>query len=251
MTVLRYYRSMILPTPALLHGFLGFSRRGPIVYFRGVAQALRQAGIVPLVPEVPAAGTVAERAEALARQLFRSDSSTFALVAHSMGGLDARHLIAYLDPDRRVKSLVTVGTPHRGTPVATAILDSRGLAVALIRRIGKPGLRDLTPEVREAEQIPDRADVRYTSYAGCRPLAELPLWLQPFARVIPTANDGLVPVDSARWGEFHGVLRTDHVEFVGWSLGLPSTRVARPFDHLSFWIRAVAEAMQAAQGKTD
>lgn len=242
---------MILPTPALLHGFLGFSRRGPIVYFRGIAQALRQAGIVPLVPEVPAAGIVAERAEALARQLFRSDSSTFALVAHSMGGLDARHLIAYLDPDRRVKSLVTVATPHRGTPVATAILESHGLVGTLIRRIGKPGLRDLTAEVREAEQIPDRADVRYASYAGCRPPAELPIWLRPFARAIPTDNDGLVPVASARWGEFRGILRTDHVELLGWSLGLPSIRAARPFDHLSFWMRAVAEAMQAAQVKTD
>lgn len=240
---------MIVPTPVLLHGFLGFSRRGPIVYFRGVAQALRQAGIVPLVTEVPAAGTVTERAEALAKQLFRSDASTFALVAHSMGGLDARYLIARLDPDRRVKSLVTVGTPHRGTPVATTILNSRALVPALIRRIGNPGLRDLTPEAREAEQIPDRPDVGYASYAGCRPLAELPLWLQPLGRAIPTDNDGLVPVASARWGEFRGILRTDHVESVGWSLGLPSTRAARPFDHLSFWRRAVTEALEMAHGK--
>jgi triacylglycerol lipase len=194
---------------------------------------------------------VAERAEALARQLFHGDTSSFALVAHSMGGLDARYLIAYLDPDRRVKSLVTVGTPHCGTPVATAIQNSRASVPALIRRIGNPGLRELTPEVREAEQIPDRADVHYASYAGCRPLAELPICLAPFARFIPTDNDGLVPVDSARWGEFRGVLRTDHVEFLGWNLGLPSTRAARPFNHLPFWMRAVAEAMQAALGKND
>lgn len=206
--------------------------------------------MVPLVPEVPGAGTVTERAEALARQLFRNNTATFALVAHSMGGLDARYLIAYLDPDHRVKSLLTVGTPHRGTPAASAILNSRALFPTLIQRIGKPGLRELTPELRAAEQIPDRADVHYASYAGCRPLAELPLWLQPVGRLIPTDNDGVVPVDSARWGEFRGILRTDHVEFVGWSLGFPNTRAARPFDHLSFWKRAVAEAIQAARGKT-
>jgi len=74
----------------------------------------------------------------------------FALVAHSMGGLDARHLIARLDPDRRVKSLVTVGTPHLGTPLASWLLDSRRLVPAVIRRIGNPGLRELTPEVRAA-----------------------------------------------------------------------------------------------------
>jgi triacylglycerol lipase len=240
---------MAFPAPALLHGYLGFSYRGPIAYFRGVERILRRAGIVPLVPEVPAAGTIAERAEALARQLFRSGVPAFALVAHSMGGLDARHLIARLDPDRRVKSLVTVGTPHRGTPLASWLLDSRQLVPAVIRRIGNPGLRELTPEVRAAEPIPDRADVAYSSYAGCRPLGELPCWLRPFARVISKDNDGLVPVESARWGEFRGILRTDHFECVGWSLGWPSTRTARPFDHLGLWTRAVDEAVAAAQGK--
>lgn len=38
--------------------------------------ALRQARIAPLVPEVPPAGKVAERAEALASQLFRMDTSS-------------------------------------------------------------------------------------------------------------------------------------------------------------------------------
>ena len=59
---------MVRPTLVLLYGFLGFSRRGPIEYFRGVEQALRQTHIVPLIPEVPPAGTVAERAEAIASQ---------------------------------------------------------------------------------------------------------------------------------------------------------------------------------------
>ena len=107
---------MASPTLALLHGFLGFSRRGPIEYFRGVKEALRKMHIVPLIPEVPSAGTIAERAEVLAHKLFRNNAPAFALVAHSMGGLDARYLITHLDPDRRVKSLLTVSTPHRGSP---------------------------------------------------------------------------------------------------------------------------------------
>lgn len=238
---------MTPPTPVLLHGFLGFARLGPIAYFRGVAAALRRSGTVPLVPEVSAGGSVAERAESLARQLFASGGRAFALVAHSMGGLDARHLIAHLDPDRRVKSLVTVATPHRGTPVATEIMDAKGLFPALVRRIAVRGLRDLTPEMRAAAPIPDRPDVAYISYGTCRPLDELPLIFKPLGKTIPGDNDGFVPVDSARWGIFRGVLRTDHFESVGWSLGLPDKKVARPFDHLAFWERAVAEAVEAAQ----
>lgn len=243
------YGFMVRPVLVLLYGFLGFSRHGPIEYFRGMKQALNQAHIAPLIPEVPSAGTVAERAEALANQLFHSDASSFALVAHSMGGLDARHLITYLDPDRRVKSLLTVATPHRGTLVATWLLESPGLIPAWIRHIGRPGLDDLTPEARAAMPIPDRLDVAYSSYAGYRPLNELPLWLRPFGRIVSGPSDGLVRVDSAQWGRFRGIMRTDHFEFVGWSLALPNSQAKRPFDHLHFWKQAAAEAMTAAENK--
>lgn len=239
---------MTSPQVVLLHGFGGFVHYGPIAYFRSVADALRQAGFPPLVTSVPSAGTIAERAEALARQLFCTDISTFSLVAHSMGGLDARYLITHLDADHRVRSLVTVATPHRGTSVATWILESGALVPGLIRRLGSSALRDLTPSARAANPIPDRPDVAYASYACYRPVTELPLWLRPFGRVIPDDNDGLVPVDSARWGTFHGILRTDHVEVVGWSLGLPNRSKSRPFNHLPFWMRAVSDATKAAGG---
>lgn len=230
----------------LLHGFLGFVRCGPISYFRGVANALRESGPAPLLPHVPATGIIAERAEALARQLFRTDKSAFALVAHSMGGLDARYLIAHLDPDHRVRSLVTVASPHRGTSVAAWVLESALPVPCLIRRAGVHALRELTPSARAADPIPDRADVAYASYACCRPIPELPLWLRHFGRMIPDDNDGLVPVDSARWGTFCGTMRADHFEVAGWSLGLPNHREARPFDHLAFWKRAASVAMRAA-----
>src|SRR5690349_6930784 len=131
---------MARPVVALLHGFLGFVRWGPCEYFRGVNQALHQANIDHLMPEVPGAGTVAERAEVLARKLFRTDIPIFGLVGHSMGGLDARYVITRLDPDRRIKSLITVSTPHRGSPLALWFLESHGLFQAYIRHIGQPGL---------------------------------------------------------------------------------------------------------------
>lgn len=42
----------------------------------------------------------------------------FHVVGHSMGGLIARTYIQHHGGDRRVKSLVTLGTPHHGTPTA-------------------------------------------------------------------------------------------------------------------------------------
>lgn len=241
---------MARPTLALLHGFLGFSRRGPIEQFRGVERALTRTHMRPLIPEVPSAGTIGDRAEALALKLFHSDTPTFALVAHSMGGLDARYLITHLDPDRRVKSLVTVSTPHRGSYLAQWFLEAKGPFPAWIRHIGNPALSELTPEARKAMPIPDRPDVVYSSYASCRPPDELPFLLQPCARVIPGDNDGMVPVSSAPWGKFCGTLRADHIELLGWSLALPNSRCERPFDHLRFWKKVAAEAIAAAEDKT-
>lgn len=238
------------PALALLHGFLGFSHRGPIEYFRGVKETLREMHITPLIPEVPSTGTIAERAETLASKLFCGNAPAFALVAHSMGGLDARHLITYLDPDHRIKSLLTVSTPHRGSPLAAWMLESRGPIPVWFRHIGRPALDELTPKACAAMSIPDREDVDYSSYASCRPAGELPFWLTPYGRVIPEDNDGMVSVSSAQWGKFRGIMHADHLELLGWSLGLPDNQSARPFDHLRFWTRAATEAMAAAENKT-
>jgi triacylglycerol lipase len=240
---------MASPTLVLIHGFLGFSRWGPIEYFRGVRKMLLRSGIRPLIPNLPPAGSIAVRAEALARVLFSTDASAFALVGHSMGGLDARYLITHLDRDKRVKSLLTVATPHRGTPLATWFLKACGPIPTCIRYIGRPGLCELTPEARAAMPILDRDDVDYASYASCRGLDELPFWLRPYGRVIPEDNDGMVPVDSTKWGQFRGIMQADHLELIGWSIDLPDARSKRPFDHLAFWREAASVVIAGAANK--
>jgi triacylglycerol lipase len=240
---------MASPTLVLIHGFLGFSRWGPIEYFRGVRKMLLRSGIRPLIPNLPPAGSIAVRAEALARVLFSTYASAFALVGHSMGGLDARYLITHLDRDKRVKSLLTVATPHRGTPLATWFLKACGPIPTCIRYIGRPGLCELTPEARAAMPILDRDDVDYASYASCRGLDELPFWLRPYGRVIPEDNDGMVPVDSTKWGQFRGIMQADHLELIGWSIDLPDARSKRPFDHLAFWSEAAAVVIAGAANK--
>lgn len=241
---------MVAPTLVLVHGFLGFSHWGPIEYFRGVRKMLLRAGIHPLIPQVPSAGSIAMRAEVLARKLFLTDAPAFALVGHSMGGLDARYLITHLDPDRRVKSLLTIATPHLGTPLATWFLEASRPIPALVRYIGRPGLSELTPDARAVMPIPNREDVDYCSYAGCRTLDELPFWLRHCGGLIPEDNDGMVPVSSAKWGQFRGTVHADHLELVGWSIRLPDARSDRPLNHLAFWSEVATVALAGAQDKT-
>jgi pimeloyl-ACP methyl ester carboxylesterase len=48
----------------------------------------------------------------------RYDLDRFHIVGHSKGGLLGRHYVQHHGGHRRVKSLITLGTPHHGTPTA-------------------------------------------------------------------------------------------------------------------------------------
>ena len=63
-------------------------------------------------------GSISSRAEALHSQLREKVKGRgLNLLAHSMGGLDCRHLISHIKPQEYAPlSLMSVSTPHRGSP---------------------------------------------------------------------------------------------------------------------------------------
>jgi pimeloyl-ACP methyl ester carboxylesterase len=64
-------------------------------------------------------GPLAEHiAEKIERICARTGLESFHVVGHSKGGLIAREYVQHFGGDRRVKSLMTLGTPHHGTPTA-------------------------------------------------------------------------------------------------------------------------------------
>lgn len=67
---------------------------------------------------VRSTGSVSSRAEALDEQLRKKAVARGVnFLAHSMGGLDCRHLITHVKPqDYTPLSLTTIATPHRGSP---------------------------------------------------------------------------------------------------------------------------------------
>jgi len=141
-----------------------------------------------------------------------------------------------------------VATPHRGTVLADWALTGDGPLPFVARRWLRPAVADMRPAAcaRFNREVPDRDDVRYMSWAVARPLPEMPFWARSGGRLIEDRegpNDGQVSVASARWGEHRGTLRADHWEVLGWSLALPDAAVARPFPHLAFYERLVAEAL--------
>ncbi len=255
----------------LAHGFLGFQRRFGTEYFHGVADFLRRefAGqdLRILEAEVAPLGRIGLRARQLGEQIVAAlaegrldPRQKVHILAHSMGGLDARWCVSPGNPENlagRVASLSTIATPHRGSPMADLLAGRARFGAGRYPALdpyleAALGIVDLTSEGlrRFNARCPDHPQVRYFSYAGrgrpgrartCRLLRPC-YWV--VARREGPDNDGLVSVASARWGEFpEEPWPADHADQIGHDLD--RGRRAKPaFDYLSRY-RAIVERLVA------
>ena len=143
------------------------------------------------------------------------------IIAHSKGGLDSRAAIAHQGMGPYVATLTTINTPHRGCLFAEHLLGKVPQAVrqkiadtynATLRRLGDKdpdflaAVTDLTASACEKRNslMPDDPGVVYESVMSyCRRAGhgKFPLNMtHPIVRHFDGKNDGLVSVDSAKWG---------------------------------------------------
>jgi triacylglycerol lipase len=246
-----------------VHGLLGFDRLplGVGEYFRGIPEALRRLGyVVPPPPKLNPAGSIASRADDLERHLNTHPDlvgKRFHLIAHSMGGLDARYLIstrgnAIAD---RVISLTTVATPHHGSPIADLVKAGHEPLARALTNIGVDilGVADLTAAAcREFNyRHPNSGGIRYSAIAGrFTPPSFLgaPLGiLAPFHKHIfdlEGDNDGLVSIRSATpagWTSL-GVWQANHFRIINWGTNLvPTPAELADRSIVEGYVRVVAE----------
>lgn len=69
---------------------------------------------------------IAEKIETLAE---RHKFDALHIIGHSKGGLLARRFVQHLGGDRRTKSVITLGTPHHGTPTAWIAVGLMGAGI--------------------------------------------------------------------------------------------------------------------------
>ena len=263
-----------------LHGLAGFdSLLNVMDYWLGVDDIYAEHGFHAEIHNVPAFDTTYVRVEEWKDILdgLAEDGvgRRFNLIGHSQGGLDSRYLASLLDPDRRIVTITTMSTPHQGSSVAGALSDAMdGLPLdgALINAIMEMGanvfgvegedlagqLEQMDPDSMAAfnEDVPNREDVRYFSWAGksCRSLQFVCQAEQSgetvssyfhlahaYMELEEGDNDGLVAVESAKWGEFLGVIPADHMDEVGHKFDLSS----QPFESAEFYLE---EARRLAAG---
>lgn len=214
----------------LVHGLCGYERltafgRPLKDYFPGIREKLEASGNRVLIPRLSCTKGVEARACELKRYLLTNvPSGPVHLIGHSMGGLDARYMVSHLGMANRVRSLTTVGTPHRGSPVADWGVKRFGGVLAPFFQLFGISTRaffDLTSAVcaRFNATVRDVPGVRYFSVAGlCEGLLLGSEWRVTHGIVhrAEGANDGVVSVASATWGEHTDVWDGDHLNLVNW-----------------------------------
>ncbi len=226
----------------LMHGFglLAFLARGG--HLHEEAMHLRLHGIAAFAPNVSPYHIIPQRAATWKNRidviLAQTGAEKVNLIAHSMGGLDARYLISKLDMAERVASLHTISTPHRGSSLAQMALKQPEKLRELVRNaanwVGEnvmemeadfhAAVESLTPRAVTNQfnrDVPDAEGVYYASWAGSAGKGSLNS-INPVFRPLNSwlygregVNDGIVSVTSATWGDFRGEIEADHLQQVG------------------------------------
>ncbi len=209
----------------LVHGV--FFRDTPsLSYWGRIPKTLQKKGAAIYFGEHESATSVEASATELAERIRAVMEETGCdkvnLIGHSKGGLDSRYAISCLGMADHVASLTTVNTPHRGCKFVVHLFDKTStrfqqtveyLYNHTFRHLGdkRPdfmgAVMDLTPDYCAAlnKKMPDMPGVYYQSVGT---------WMQSgragrfptnisysLAKRMDGDNDGLVEIESMRWGE--------------------------------------------------
>ena len=234
--------------------------RYPIVLVHGLAmrdtffmkswgkidRILRIQGYTVFKSSADAFGTVENNAAQLKAEILSFLQETGAekvnIIAHSKGGLDAKYMIRELDMASKTASLTTLCTPHRGSPIASFIMRFPKFAVkyaafwinTAYRILGdsKPDSYTACQELMqtdslETETLNIACGVLCQSYSAA---IKKESGKRDFVMTIPhmfsrfidkdSVTDGLVPRDSAIFGQYRGdcldgsVSHTEIVDFM-------------------------------------
>lgn len=228
----------------LLHGLAGTDQYfGILDYFYQVPDALREKGYRVYTPVSSFIGHSEVRAPQIAEQVDEVLQETGAekvhLLGHSQGGLDMRVLVSGLGYGDRVASMTSLATPHQGLKIEVPAFFT-GMDFGETYMKGE-----------FVETYPDDEGVPRFSWAGrtcaiyelqCLAETDNEVVTPIFALTYPAiqyahrddpyggANDGLVPIESSKWGEFLGVVPADHMDEVGQIAGVGG------FDQVAFFL---------------
>ena len=133
-------------------------------------------------------------------------------------------------PNLRVLSLTTIATPHRGSAFADFLFKRIGITniprlykVLEFFGLDTGAFQQLTIKYMNESfnpRTPDDPDVRYFSYGATLTPHITSVFRQSHKIILREQgdNDGLVSIDSSKWGTYKGTLdNVSHLDLMNWT----------------------------------
>lgn len=212
----------------LIHG-IGFRDNKFFNYWGRIPRTLIAEGADIYYGKQDSWATIEYNAEIIKKNILsvisKTGSEKVNLIAHSKGGLEARYMISALGMEKYIASLTTISTPHRGSKTIDKfcklppfLYKFIAFLIDLIYRI----IGDAEPDFYEASRqftsfycekfnskILNSTEVYYQSYASImeNSFSDIFMFIPHFIiKLIEGDNDGLVTPESAKWGNFKGLI---------------------------------------------
>lgn len=254
----------------LAHGMGAQAKIVNIVdYWWGIKDALEDEGAEVYITSVNGMDSTANKAASFKRQfldiLAISGASKANIIGHSHGTIYTRYAITNLSLSSKVASYTSLSGPHQGSSVAdfifkmvpnqgwTLVGDTLDIVYTFVFGDKNPnsldnGLEVTRPYMQNVfnKNCPNVSGLYYQSYTSKIKyvsnslILEIP-WLICLA--YEGDNDGLVSVNSAKWGTFRGVTEgswwaggVDHLNIVNQFFG-----ITPGFDAPEFYINMVSD----------
>lgn len=242
---------------------------GVIDYWWGIERALEDEGADVYVTAVNCMDSTENKARQFKEQFLRILASTGAskanIIGHSHGTIYTRYAVSNLGIGKKVASHTSMCGPHRGSAVADVLIDilpdsGQWLVGATLDLVYSFLLGDSNPNsLQNAYAVsrpfmnnvfnpntPNVSGVYYQSWATKIKTITPELVLEPTWLLLlfyEGANDGLVSVNSAKWGNFRGVESgawwcggVSHINAINHFFG-----VTPGFDAPGFYVNCVSE----------
>lgn len=208
--------------------------------FRKIRNVLKDNDVNVYISNIDGIGGIENNAGQLKQEILeilkKENTDKVNLIAHSKGGLDSRYMICKLDMEDYVASLTTLSTPHHGSKLSSKLVTLPVFIQKIIAffvntfyKISKdknPDIvlcgRQLSDENMKKfnEEIINSDKVYYQSYSSSLSSNKMFILKIPhyvMKKIENDSTDGLVSIDSSKWGEYKGEMPEgfDHAKMVG------------------------------------